>query len=515
MFARASDRAGESGASSLMSERRRPWVPGAAGVAAFLLSAIPVVIFIRLVAARLPYPFDLEWIEGHMLAMATRVARGLSLYPEPSLEYLPAPYFPLYFFLTGWLVKLFGTEFWIGRLVSVLSTAGCGVLIFRAVWKRTRNALIAWACAAVFIASFGFTKAFYDLFRVDALAIFLLVLAFSVVDREKGLRRAALVALVLFAAVAAKQNALLFFPALAFVLFFDHWKKGLVFTAVFVLLTCGFCLLYNLHSQGWFLKYTFQLVGGSPIRKRYFLYHVWVASHLPVPMAIIGLACAARLARRNFRAFFGDEWLAFFVTSYLVSYVFRLTPGGAGNALIPVCAAGAIGAGTLLPAALSLFRKGGGEPDRVETSSPAASWALVVLILVQTLSQGHWYNRELPNKKDYQNARAFLNFLDGLEGRYYMPGHVLPRDNTFWIHEMSWRDFGASPWGRPIIRDLAARMRRMDVDYLIKEDARGFPRALHGMLKADYRLYKRLPNTIPLRMMSATRSAPGTVYRRK
>ena len=73
-----------------------------------LLSVVPFAVFLRLVAARINFPFDLEWIEGHMLAMATRVARGLSLYPAPSVKYIPAPYFPLYFFVTSVLVKIFG-----------------------------------------------------------------------------------------------------------------------------------------------------------------------------------------------------------------------------------------------------------------------------------------------------------------------------------------------------------------------------------------------------------------------
>ena len=480
-----------------------------------ILALIPVAIFLRVAFSRLFYPFDLEWIEGHMLAMAVRVARGLSLYPEPSLDYIPAPYFPGYFLLTGGLVKIFGIHFWVGRFLSILCTFGTGFLIVYAVRKRTGDYLIGLACMAIFFASYGFTSSFYDLFRVDSLAIFTLILAFVVADPKKGYFVAAWAGLALFAAVMAKQNALLFYPGLACVFFVKDWRKGLVFSVVFAVLTAGVCGAWHIAGGGWFLKYTFALVTNDPIQKRYYLVHVWLLTQYALPIAIVGLSMVSLLSSRRFQEIFGDKWLAFFAISYVVSYMFRITSGGARNAMIPVSAGCAIAAGAMLPEALAFIRGRMDFHSLLPLKKPAGLWALSILLVVQLLAQGHWFDREIPTKQDHQAARKFLAMLDDLDGTYYMPGHVLPRDNTYWIHEMSWRDFSKVQWAKPHIEQVAEGMESEKVDYLIVEKGVSLNKYMRKMKNRDYKLYKTVPNSMKLKMPSATKTAPDKIYKRK
>jgi hypothetical protein len=480
-----------------------------------LLALIPLVVFLRVAFSRLFYPFDLEWIEGHMLAMAVRVARGLSLYPEPSLDYIPAPYFPGYFLLTGGLVKIFGSQFWVGRFLSILAALGTGLLVFHAVRKRTGDYLIGLACMAIFFASYGFTSSFYDLFRVDSLAIFTLILAFVVADPKKGYFAAALTGLALFAAVMVKQNALLFYPGLACVFFVKDWRKGLVFSIVFAVLTAGVCGAWHIAGGGWFLKYTFALVTNDPIQKRYYLVHVWLLTQYALPIAIVGLSIVSRLSSRRFQEFFGDKWLAFFAISYVVSYLFRITSGGARNAMIPVSAGCAVAAGAMLPEALAFIRGRMDSHSALPIKKPAALWALSILLVVQLLAQGHWFDKEILTTQDKQAARKFLNMVDGLDGTYYMPGHVLPRDNTYWIHEMSWRDFGKAKWAKPYAEQLAESIRSEKFDYLIIEGKTGLNKYLRKIKNRDYKLYKNVPTSMKLRMLSATKTAPQKIYKRK
>src|SRR5688572_24966262 len=47
-------------------------------------------------AARLGWPYDLEWMEGGMLAHSWRLAEGLPLYVEPGPEFVPFVYPPGY-----------------------------------------------------------------------------------------------------------------------------------------------------------------------------------------------------------------------------------------------------------------------------------------------------------------------------------------------------------------------------------------------------------------------------------
>src|ERR1041384_2907106 len=66
---------------------------GAAAVAALL--AIGVVLV--LVALRIGYPFELEWMEGAMVDHAASVRAGLPIYCPPSPEHVSFLYTPLLF----------------------------------------------------------------------------------------------------------------------------------------------------------------------------------------------------------------------------------------------------------------------------------------------------------------------------------------------------------------------------------------------------------------------------------
>ncbi len=492
---------------------RARWTLGLPRIVVVLLALTPLVIFLRMVRSRLLYPFDLEWIEGHMLAMATRVAQGASLYPAPSLEYIPAPYFPLYFLLTGGLVKIFGSHFWVGRLFSVLCTLGAGSLIVYVVRKKTGDMLIAMACAAVFFASYPFVSEFYDLFRVDSLAIFTLLLAYVAADPDKGRGRAALAGVALFAALMAKQNALLYYPGLACMYFIKDWRKGLIFSVVFAGLTMAVCGIWHWAGGGWFLKYTFALVTNDPIEKRYLLVHVWIVAQYAIPIAVAGMGMVSRLSMGGVKDFFSDKWLAFFGIAYVNSYLFRVTSGGARNSYIPVAAACAVAAGVMLPEVLSFIR--GKAAGALPISKPAAAWALAFVLLTQLIAQAHWYGSEVPDAGDYKKARRFLSMLDGLDGTYYMPGHVLPRENTFWIHEMSWRDFAKADWAKPQLEKIAMEFRQNKVDYLIVEEKTGMSGALRTILNSDYQKKKSIPSSSKPKMFSATKTAPTKIYRHK
>jgi hypothetical protein len=69
-------------------------------------------------ALRMPFPGALEWLESNMYYQMLRVLEGQSLYVEPSLEYVPSIYPPLYFHIAALLARIFGPGFWVLRLIS-------------------------------------------------------------------------------------------------------------------------------------------------------------------------------------------------------------------------------------------------------------------------------------------------------------------------------------------------------------------------------------------------------------
>src|SRR5262245_9977616 len=96
-----------------------------AGVSAMLL-------WLVLAAPRVGYPYELEWMEVAMVDEAVRVRQGLPLYGPPTVEHVPFLYTPLFYWLGALAMSVCGEGFAAMRLVSVLATIGCAVLIHRA-----------------------------------------------------------------------------------------------------------------------------------------------------------------------------------------------------------------------------------------------------------------------------------------------------------------------------------------------------------------------------------------------
>lgn len=77
--------------------------PESSGPATWMFDLVPALAAASLVLnvvrgflARRTHPFDLEWMEGGMLAHAWRIVHGLPLYPEPGPEWIPYVYPPGY-----------------------------------------------------------------------------------------------------------------------------------------------------------------------------------------------------------------------------------------------------------------------------------------------------------------------------------------------------------------------------------------------------------------------------------
>jgi hypothetical protein len=77
-------------------------------------------------AWRIGFPLELEWMEGGSLHQALRLQQGLPIYPEPSAEFVPFLYTPLYPALLAALGWVFPLGYALGRAVSVLAVVAVG-----------------------------------------------------------------------------------------------------------------------------------------------------------------------------------------------------------------------------------------------------------------------------------------------------------------------------------------------------------------------------------------------------
>src|SRR5262245_60024700 len=185
----------------------RPAGPDPALALALALAGAYVLAFVIVAVARLPYPFELEWLEGVVLEHVHRVLAGQAIYVAPSLDFVPLNYTPLYYYVSAAFAAVLGPGFVPLRLASLLSALGLLALIALLVRRETGRWSGGELAAGVFAATYRRGGAWLDIARADSL--YLLLLLAGVCALRWGSRvRGALVAAVLWTlAFLAKQSA--------------------------------------------------------------------------------------------------------------------------------------------------------------------------------------------------------------------------------------------------------------------------------------------------------------------
>ncbi len=320
-------------------------------LAVVVIAAVPLARFVGVALQRINYPFELEWIESGTVSHIQVALSGHQLYREPSLEFTPFIYAPLYYYVAALPSLLFGVGLFAPRLLSLLSTLGCFVLLGRWVRDETGDAVAGIAAAGLFSSLFQVTGLWLDLARVDSFFLFLTLAANVLARTAHTPRRAALVGLLLAAACFTKQLGIpLALPVLIW-LSLRSLRLGVVAALVAGGVVGFFGLVFQLTSSGWFYYYLFKLPARHhvewarlvPDTRTYFL-----SGTLPLTLAGVALLCGWGFSRSA-----PKRWLytALFVAlAVTTSFLPFLKSGGFQNGLIPAFAALCLAAGIQLGA---------------------------------------------------------------------------------------------------------------------------------------------------------------------
>jgi 4-amino-4-deoxy-L-arabinose transferase-like glycosyltransferase len=204
-----------------------------------------IVAFIVIASARLFYPYELEWIEGVSIDASRWILDGHFLFSQPSLQFIPLIYGPVFFYISAFSMQVFGIGFAAARLVSILSTIGCFALLFLIV-SRSSSSKIAGLLAA---------GAWMDLAKVDSLALFFLLAGFWVNRRFPS--RAGMIGTGLLYVLAyyTKQNTVIVILVLILLSLVESRGRTWVLLATVTSLGIAVSLLFNFISQGWYSIY--------------------------------------------------------------------------------------------------------------------------------------------------------------------------------------------------------------------------------------------------------------------
>jgi len=389
-----------------------------AGRALLALAAVVGVAFIitYLVTAllRLRYPFELEWMEGATVDHVRRALAGKALYVAPTVDFVPFIYTPLYYYVSAGVVKLTGIGFLPLRLVSLLSSLGCFVLLSLMARRESGSRLVGLLAAGFFAATYSLSGAWWDIARVDTLSLLLLLGALSLLRPEPTPRRQVAAALLFCLAFWTKQQALVVALPVAVALALQLRRKSLPFLTALVLpLLLGHVLLDWLHG-GWYSFYTLRL----PRAHAWYppaLTEFWFGDLLPVLAGMIGLGAAYLIAAwRHGRRAEATFYLAALLGALAAGWGSRLHVGGYVNVLMPAHAVlalvGALGVG----AAFAMARKG-----RAKWLSLAAC----ALCLVQFALLLYSPSRYLPAPRDAAAGRALVTTLAAIPGEVWVQSH--------------------------------------------------------------------------------------------
>ena len=443
-----------------------PYLLAAVALAAAAAGVAQLLWHGRLFAARVPFPLDLEWMEGGTLLHAQRLAEGKAIYVKPSLEFIPFLYTPFYPALLAALSKVFPLGYLLGRVVSVLAfTAALGLLVAGAAregWhggklQRAVVLLAGVAGAGAVMGGFEFTGAFYDLVRGDSLLLALEAGALAAAVWGRSWQSAVVAALAMWLAFLTKQTGPLIGVGIGLGLLVASWRRALVYGAVCAV-TMGLSLLYLVwSSEGWFWTYIFKLHQSHPFRHDTLAKTpVWIWRHewptlLALVLSTVGLALGRRLRRTD--AILWGAALAG-IAAGIVGFA---TMWAHTNAFIPATYFPVFAAATLSARLLAHAL----ETRKAGAVAVAAACALG--LGAHSLRAGQpLHAARMPVAADREAAGRFLERLRALPGDGFIPFHpyysVLAGKRPF-THRMGVMDVAAA-LGRPAGLDQAVFAQR-------------------------------------------------------
>jgi hypothetical protein len=218
-----------------------------------------VLIFVFAATKRLFYPFEVEWNEGAILDHAIRLLNGKPIYTAPSLTFAPFVYTPLYYWIIALVMKVGGIGLWAGRAISIASTLATAYLIGRIVQRETTSRFLVISSVALYIAFYRATGFFYDIVRMDALAVLLAIAAiYSALYLRHG---EILSAVFIVLAYITKQQMIAVWPALAFWFILIDRRRAITFCTISVSLLVAQYFVLNWLTDGWYRFYTTTIPG--------------------------------------------------------------------------------------------------------------------------------------------------------------------------------------------------------------------------------------------------------------
>ncbi len=469
-----------------------------------------VCVLFVLIYKRMSFPLELSTVEGSLLDGINRIIAGKPLYSEPTLNYVATVYNPLYFYVSAFFASFFEMKaFSSSRLLSFASTIFSCCLIFLLVHKETKNRFYAFISVSLFAGSYHHLCGFYDLCRVDAFHLFLL-LGSIVILRLSTIKPLAFFAgLVLVASFFVKQTTLVMTVPIVIYELMESRIKGLYLCAGLVVGTLlGYFLILMFNEAQWLQYYTFTIPFNQGIIYRRIL--GFFSDDLVAKFPIAILSIVAFFVEKSDDSVFSHnrkKWLGMLiVTAGMGSFLGRIKEGGWVNADLPIYSLIAISFGICLHS-LREHASFSGEHDKIQLGFAFA-------IFLQIF--GLFYNpmKYIPTKADLENSETIINRL-----RNYGP-HILYLENSYLAQATNSEqnfDLGSAVWITSKRRDLILEetnktIKERRFEYIVTPHYGRNP-LFNTVIMESYELVDQLPTSSSLFSSTTDAVYPENVYR--
>ena len=416
---------------------------------------------------RIDFPFALEWMEGGSLVEVRRILEDLPLYVEPSIDYVPYIYTPIFFYISAFITRFIGFGFFPLRLISFISTIGIAFIIAFLSFKKSRKIYWALFSFGLFLSLFSITGYWFDIARVDILGFFFLILGVFLQFQKKE-PAFLFTSLAFTLSIYTKQTFII--PIIFIFLYYIFFERKKIKKIVLpTLLSCILLLIYFLNTtNNWFYYYVFSQSGSHSLD----IFNRVIPETLNILKPIAGLLIiVCYYFWSTFRINKGSRKESLFYVFFLIglftySLLSKINPGGYDNVLLPFYTGIVITSGFGISKLFELKIK------KVRVSS-IIQLLIVCLLIVQLYSTNFSPIKQIPTDKDRKMGEEILHLLKNIDGYTYISSasylnlYIDKPTNAHWIAiseflgEFSDKE-GNNEIGKELVRNM---QQRIDMDF--------------------------------------------------
>jgi hypothetical protein len=371
-----------------------------------VLSCLFIAAFIYIALNSMAYPFHIEWMEGQSIDVVQRVREGLPLYTAPSIDYVPFIYTPYYYYVVAFVSLFTGVDFLPARLVSTLAALGCGGILYAWIRRESGTWIHGLIAAGLFFATYRLSGRWFDVARIDSLALLLTLSGLYAFFHWRGTWNAVTAAILFTAAFFTKQSTILYIAPVLTAWFFLDRRHALITGGTLAALLLIGILYANMVSNGWFWFYAFKVPAGHSNDPQ-FLFTFWKALFVQTGIILaLGALTPISLCNQNKRR--GLGYIALAAGLIVGSYVMRLHSYSYLNVMMPAHALLALFAGLSLKI-IEIYK------------IQLISLIIPLLLTVQLVKLAYDPRKAIPTQKEAEAGNAFLAAIAKIDGDVFMP----------------------------------------------------------------------------------------------